>query len=334
LRWALFAEIDENEALASQNDFQYKVIIAACIISLIVTLASMALSASFIKPVSALLNGVQRLKRGQTDLAVTCNSRDEFGDLTQAFNGLVSQIHERDITIQSMSSGHQALLHSLFPPHVAENLEQGRTSFSDNFPQVTVIYLVIDGFTKTADTMTSDESVKLLNDVNIVLDKVALQTGIEKVKSIGEHYQAACGLSVPRLDHTGRCYSFAKLAVKAVQDFNREHKTNLALKIGAHPGSVQGGVIGEHRFSYDIWGTACFISRRFAFDADPNCLRISRETHVQIESPPEFSDQGKVNMPTVGDVDTVQASLLGILDTASDDTSSDNSKSDASDAPT
>ena len=78
---------------------------------------------------------------------------------------------------------------------------------------------------------------------------------IEKIKTIGDAYMAAAGVPLPRADHAEAMADFALAMLAALERVNAAAEVPFQMRIGIHTGPVVAGVIGSHRFLYDIWAT-------------------------------------------------------------------------------
>jgi len=94
-------------------------------------------------------------------------------------------------------------------------------------------------------------------------------------------YLAVCGLSVSRPDHATRVLLFARELTQTVAAFNREHAASLILSIGINSGSVVGGVVGRHKFLYDLWGDTVTIASRLAA-RDDGAIHVSQQVHDRL----------------------------------------------------
>ena len=67
-----------------------------------------AFAALLALPVAALLGGVKRIAGGDLELNVRVNRRDEFGELADAFNDMVSQLRTRRELQRQVEVSHAA----------------------------------------------------------------------------------------------------------------------------------------------------------------------------------------------------------------------------------
>ncbi len=309
LTWALVARMDEEEILASQIRFNHNVMIVSCGIALLVTLVALWFAGMFLRPVRALIDGVERIRGGERNVVVQDRSRDEFGDLVGAFNEMSETIRQRDELIEGKTLAYEQLLRRIFPDAVADRMRKGDVSIVENVPQVTVIYAIVEGFAAVAQTADAAQAGRILGDIVDRFDAVAETEGVEKVKTLGDHYLAISGLSVARLDSARRAIEFARAAYRELEKINEREGLRLGLRIGIATGPVQVGLVGSKRFVFDIWGYAASAARRIVHEADLNAIRLNDATANQLSDQEGIGDEKTVPMTSIGPVKTVQLRL-------------------------
>lgn len=145
------------------------------------------------------------------------------------------------------------LLHKTLPPSIATRLINGEKNIADKFDAVSVLFADIVGFTPLAAHKEPKEMVKLLNTLFTRFDRLTEYWGVERIKTIGDAYMAAAGAPEPCNDHAGRIAGFAVAILEESQRFSNETGENIQLRIGMSSGEVVGAVVGETKFSYDLW---------------------------------------------------------------------------------
>src|SRR5204862_5053296 len=129
-----------------------------------------------------------------SDAKVTVRTRDEIGQLCAAFNGMIDELHEKSIVIESKNRENEELLLNILPGPIANRLRGGEQGIADGFAQVTVAFADLVGFTALTSEMPPQEVVTLLNGLFTRFDTAAYELGIEKIKTVGDAYMAVCGM--------------------------------------------------------------------------------------------------------------------------------------------
>jgi adenylate cyclase len=125
---------------------------------------------------------------------------------------------------------------------------------ADSFPEVTVLFADVVGFTKFSEEVSPQVLVGLLNDIFTRFDAIADHHDIEKIKTIGDCYMAVAGLPLIPRDHAARAAHVALDMMEALERFNKDTGHDLLMRIGINSGGVVAGVIGKRKFLYDLWG--------------------------------------------------------------------------------
>jgi adenylate cyclase len=125
---------------------------------------------------------------------------------------------------------------------------------ADGFPDVTVLFADLVDFTRRSQASSPQQLVQVLDELFSAFDQLARRHGLEKIKTIGDAYMVAGGLPEPRPDHAKAVADMA-LALREESARHRDPAGRpLALRIGIDTGPVVAGVIGQDKFSYDLWG--------------------------------------------------------------------------------
>ena len=81
-------------------------------------------------------------------------------------------------------------------------------------------------------SMSSTSSSNLINSP---------QNGVEKIKTIGDAYMAACGAPTPDPRHKHTAMRFSCALLMAMERLNVKLDSNLSIRIGLHSGRVVAG---------------------------------------------------------------------------------------------
>jgi class 3 adenylate cyclase len=169
--------------------------------------------------------------------------------------------HEKELlNIEQMKT--EKLMLNILPKPIAERLKKGEKNISGSYPEVTILFSDLVGFTKMSSTKSPADLVKLLNDLFTRFDKRAEELGLEKIKTIGDAYMAVGGLPIPRSDHAIIAADMALGMYQDLTEFNQANGGDLQMRIGLNTGPVVAGVIGFTKFSYDLWGNTVNTASR------------------------------------------------------------------------
>jgi class 3 adenylate cyclase len=216
-------------------------------------------------------------------------------------------MHDREVDylrrIEEAQSRADRLLRNVLPDAVADRLEQGQQASVERYPEVTVIFLDISGFSALAARLPPTQVVDILNLVFSAFDRLADQHGVEKIKTIGDAYMAAAGLPKPRPDHALAAAEMAIEMRTAVTVVGARCGEELRCRIGIHTGPVIAGIIGTKRFSYDLWGDTVNVASRMESHGMPGQIQISRAVRDQLGSAFLTEPRGTIEVKGMGSME-------------------------------
>lgn len=198
----------------------------------------------------------------------------------------------------------EKLMLNILPRPIAERLMRGEQNISGNYPEVSILFSDLIGFTDMSSQISATELVRLLNDLFTRFDTRALALGLEKIKTIGDAYMAAGGLPIPRSDHAEICAEMALGMFEDLAAFNQEHSRSLNMRIGINSGPVVAGVIGFNKFSYDLWGHTVNTASRMESTAHPGRVQVAPATYAALEGKFLMEAAGEVLCKGIGNVTT------------------------------
>ncbi len=214
-----------------------------------------------------------------TDLAFFINAVGAFALLGGLVALFYQEINHTEDMLQREYQRSEELLRNILPVTVARRLKEGSQVIADSFPDATLLFADIVGFTELAGRLPPGDLVELLNKVFSRFDRIAEQEGLEKIKTIGDEYMLAGGLPLPRADHAPAVARAALHMIAAIDDLNESLDHKLALRVGMHSGEVVAGVIGSRKFSFDVWGDTVNIASRMQSQGLPGRIQVTEATH-------------------------------------------------------
>ena len=198
----------------------------------------------------------------------------------------------------------QDLMLNVLPPKIAARLEAGENSIADSCPNATILFSDIVGFTAMSAAKSAEELVSLLNDLFSKFDRRALTLGLEKIKTIGDAYMVAGGLTSEDEQDAIRVIHMALGMLDDLTELNLKYGMALGLRIGVNTGPVVAGVIGESKFSYDLWGNTVNIASRMESTSAPGKIQISPSTYAQVKDHFDVQERELIECKGLGKIMT------------------------------
>ena len=303
VKWALVAKIDATEAFAPVYRLERALLIVGAIAFLVVIVTGAWLSRSLLGPLRELTAGVRRFAAGDLDAHVPVRTRDEIGQLCLAFNGMIDDINQKNVVIESKNRENEELLLNVLPAPIANRLRGGEKGIADGFAEVTVAFADLVGFTQLSSEMPPSEVVTLLNGLFTRFDVAASELGIEKIKTVGDAYMAVCGLPVPVPNHAERMVRMAIRMVHITREHAMEHGVSMKLRVGINSGPVVAGVIGKSKYIYDLWGDTVNLASRMESGGIPDSVQVTRPVYEKLKDLFVFEARGELEVKGKGKVE-------------------------------
>ncbi|HZA67216.1 MAG TPA: adenylate/guanylate cyclase domain-containing protein [Geminicoccaceae bacterium] len=199
---------------------------------------------------------------------------------------------------------HEALLRNILPGQIVTRLNNGELVIADRIEQATILFADLVGFTAAASRITPAVLVNNLNRIFSAFDDLCRSLQIEKIKTIGDAYMAAAGVPMPRADHAEVIADFALAMLAALERVNAVAEVPFQMRIGIHTGPVVAGVIGSHRFLYDIWGDTVNLASRLESHGLPGRIHVSPQTSRMLAGHYDLQARGLINLRGIGKVKT------------------------------
>lgn len=296
LDWAIVAHIDEAEAFAPVNEFTRNIVLSTLAILLAVSLLSLVLAQFFTRPVKRLVDAVRRIAGGDLAVQVPQGSRDEFGDLGNAFNDMASSLRIKQDLIDEQKIENDKLLLTLMPETVAKRYRQGEETIAQDHQDVSVVFAELVGFDDYAASLTSDQELAQLNVLMRGFDEAAESTGVEKVRTLRGGYLASSGLIVPRVDNVRRSLDFAREMRAVIQRFNAQNGTSIDLRAGVDSGTVTSGLVGRTSLAYDLWGEAVNLAYQVRSVTADAGIYVSDAVRDRMQDSVSFTPAGTIDI--------------------------------------
>ncbi|MBX7154844.1 MAG: adenylate/guanylate cyclase domain-containing protein [Candidatus Kapaibacterium sp.] len=192
------------------------------------------------------------------------------------------------------------LLHRVLPVSIANRIINDEQQIADYFPNVSILFADIKGFTTISSAMPAQVVLQFLGYVFSDFDRIIKKHGCEKIKTIGDGYMAIAGAPVECSDHAQRITSaaFEMIESLSIPDELKNYFDgygHLSIRVGIHCGPVVAGVVGEDRFIYDVFSDAVNTASRMESHGEAGRIHVSEE-FVRALTPTQTHDS--VSFPT------------------------------------
>lgn len=198
----------------------------------------------------------------------------------------------------------ESLLLNILPVTVAARLKADGGAIADAFGDVTVLFADIVGFTRMAERLAPVEVVRRLSELFSAFDDLAEQLGVEKIKTIGDAYMAASGLSFGASRGAHAMAEMALGMLARVKELGGRYEDPISIRIGLNSGPVVAGVIGKKKFIYDVWGDAVNTASRMESHGTPGRVHVTQATRQRLEDEYEFEERGSIEVKGKGPMQT------------------------------
>lgn len=215
-------------------------------------------------------------------------------------------LQEKNHQIEDERQRSDELLLNILPSAIANELKMDGKAKARRYEQAAVLFIDFYSFTKISEQLTPEELVNELDTYFKAFDFIIGQYKLEKIKTIGDAYMVASGLS----DRITSPLSIVKAALE-MQEFladmriekSRENKPFFEARMGIHIGPVVAGVVGVKKFAYDIWGDTVNIAARMQEACEPGHINVSEQIYNEIRYSFNCHYRGKFPAKNKGEID-------------------------------
>ncbi len=319
INYALIARMDAESVTEEMYAFKGRIALLVLIISVFVTFFTMLiLNALVIAPILGLRDDLMAAGETITQeknyvkfYSISAKRNDELGQVMVAFNQMYQRIFKEILQrkmaeqiLRDEQEKSESLLLNILPHSIAKQLKEGQKNIADGFPEVTILFADMVGFTKLSEKIYPKELVCLLNEIFSSFDRLTDKHDLEKIKTIGDAYMVVGGLPIPRDNSAEAIAEIALDMLAEIARFNLEKNLNLSIRIGINTGPVVAGVIGTKKFIYDLWGDAVNTASRMESHGIPNTIQVTEATYGLLQDKYLFEERGQILIKGKGEMNT------------------------------
>ncbi|MCC7245187.1 MAG: adenylate/guanylate cyclase domain-containing protein [Saprospiraceae bacterium] len=219
---------------------------------------------------------------------------------------MANELTLKNAEVEAEQKRSNDLLLNILPPAIAQELKTRNKVKAQKYDDATVMFVDFKGFTNVAERLSPESLVEELDFCFSNFDRIISQYGIENIKTIGDAYLCAAGLS----DKKATSRDIVRAALE-IQDFLlglRAERMGQGLpyfeaRIGIHTGPVVAGVVGAKKFAYDIWGDTVNVAARMEEACEIGRVNVSENTYWLTKYDFEWQNRGRVAAKNKGEME-------------------------------
>lgn len=271
-----------------------------------------------IRRTHTLVKTAREVTAGNLEARSSLQGGDELGQLSQSFDEMIERLsraldeanertresEQRSEELDLERGRSEKLLHNILPSVIAGRLKNGESTIAETYPEVTVLFADIVGFTPLSDRLGPRQVVSMLNDVFGRFDEISSKHAVEKIKTIGDCYMVVGGVPERSATHCQQIAQFGLDALESFRDYAKDFGEPLQIRMGIHTGTVVAGVVGTQKFSFDLWGDVVNVASRLESSGVPDRIHVSDGVQIRLADDFSFEDRGVTDLKGKGSMHT------------------------------
>jgi len=213
-------------------------------------------------------------------------------------------VNRAEVDLAQQYERSEALIATVMPAPIAARLKTSEQRIADRIETLSVLFADLVGFTPAAHDLPPEEIVGFLDGLVRTFDTLAERHGVEKIKTVGDSYMAAAGFDGRGRDGAIAIGRFARAMLEANASYAALGGRKLDLRVGIHCGPATAGVIGDTRFSYDVWGDAVNVAARMESHGAAGRIQVSEAFYALTSDAFTFEERGALAIKGIGEVKT------------------------------
>ncbi|CAG2163636.1 unnamed protein product [Oppiella nova] len=191
----------------------------------------------------------------------------------------------------------EQLLNSCFPRHLIDDVRNDiRTTISQiarqesipmrpfnklyvkKYKNVSILYAdIVNSMILTA-SLSANDLVETLNELFGRFDESAERNHCLRIKLLGDCYYCVSGLPDYDENHAINCVRMGLEMIKIIRTIREVREIDIDMRIGVHSGMVLSGIMGLHKWQYDIWSLDSVLASAMEHNGVPGYVHITQTT--------------------------------------------------------
>lgn len=192
------------------------------------------------------------------------------------------------------------LLKNIFPENILNDLASGGKYTPKRIDHGVVLFTDFVDFSTKAKYVSPLKLINKLEGYFTKFDEIISKYNLEKIKTIGDSYMALAGVTEKEpLPAVRAC-----LAAIEIRNYMKDQRdVAIALKrdfwevrVGLHMGPLVAGIIGDKKYSFDVWGDTVNIASRAETASKGGEITITSSIHKEVIEYFELESRGKIDI--------------------------------------
>ncbi|MCZ2132443.1 MAG: PAS domain S-box protein [Bacteroidetes bacterium] len=241
---------------------------------------------------------LKAIKKGGKEFPIELTLGSWCNDGKKYYSGIIRDITEKkkaEKTILTEKKKSDKLLLNILPKRVANELKNKGKAITEKYDNVTILFTDFKDFTSMSTSISPIKLVEELNEIFGHFDDIVRYFKIEKIKTIGDAYFAACGVPEENKNHAFQCVRAAKEMFGYLEERNKNNEIQWQMRAGIHSGSVVAGVVGKKKYAFDLFGDTVNTASRMEANGEVGKINISETTYEIIKEKYNCFHRGQIS---------------------------------------
>ncbi|MCG8701830.1 MAG: methyl-accepting chemotaxis protein, partial [Bacteroidales bacterium] len=188
LHWAIIAEMDKKEVMQPVYSLAFSISFLGIAMLVLISILAVVISRTFSGPINKVVAALKQIDKGQFDVSIDINQRDEIGQLAASLKSMVQQLRESVNIAQKVAEGDISTAYELAQKKTDGELDTALKNMLQNLN-----YSIELARTVAKGDLTEAYNQVLSNNTNGELDEALKEMVTNLRKSVEIAQQVASG---------------------------------------------------------------------------------------------------------------------------------------------